>query len=188
MSIPNILTAFRIFLIPLMVVCYFLPYTWNLAATALVFAIAGWTDWLDGYVAREYNQGTPFGAFLDPVADKLLIVVSLVIVVEAHANIFVVTAAIIILGRELLVSALREWMSSMGKREQVQVSQTGKYKTLSQMFALLLFLAHDPDFDIPAVKLAYVLMSIAVFLTVLSMYKYLRAAWPALTSTNLNAE
>ena len=188
MSIPNILTTFRIFLIPLMVVVYFLPYTWNLTGTALLFAIAGWTDWLDGYIAREYQQGTAFGAFLDPVADKLLIVVSLVLVVEAHANIFVVTSAIVILGRELLVSALREWMSGLGKRDDVQVSQTGKYKTLSQMFALLLFLAHDPDLSIPAVQLAYGLMSLAVILTLWSMFEYLKAAWPALTSKNMDVK
>jgi CDP-diacylglycerol---glycerol-3-phosphate 3-phosphatidyltransferase len=188
MSIPNILTSFRIFMIPLMIVVYFLPFTWNLTGTALIFAIAGWTDWLDGYIAREYKQGTAFGAFLDPVADKLLIVVSLVLVVEAHANIFVVSSAIVILGRELLVSALREWMSGMGRSEDVQVSQTGKYKTLSQMFALLLFLAHEPDPTIPAVQLAYILMSIAVVLTLWSMFEYLKAAWPSLTDTKMDAK
>lgn len=142
MNIPNILTLLRVALIPIFILLFYMPYHWSYLAAALVFTLASVTDWLDGYLARKLQQSTPFGAFLDPVADKLMVVIALVLLVQHHANFWVTAPAAIIIGRELVISALREWMAEMGARAQVAVSKLGKYKTALQMVALVVLLAN----------------------------------------------
>ena len=128
MNIPNLLTVLRVLLIPIIILLFYLPFAWSYLAASAVFTIAAVTDWLDGYLARRLEQGTPFGAFLDPVADKLMVAVALVLLVEEHANLWLTLPAAIIIGREIVVSALREWMAELGARAQVAVSNLGKWK------------------------------------------------------------
>ena len=127
MNIPNIITVMRVALIPVFIVLFWLPFSWSFWAASAVFAFASLTDWLDGYLARRLNQSTPFGAFLDPVADKLIVAVALVLLVAEHNNIWLTIPAIIIICREIMVSALREWMAEIGERAQVAVSNIGKW-------------------------------------------------------------
>jgi len=178
-NIPNILTSFRIFLIPIFVVVYYLPVSWAQQTAAAVFFLAGLTDILDGYLARRLNQSTPFGAFLDPVADKIMVAVSLVMIVEHYATIWVAIPAMIMIGREIIISALREWMAEMGQRASVAVSRIGKIKTFSQMMALFLLIwQHSVTME----WVGFGFMFIATVLTLWSMIVYLKAAWPALSS------
>lgn len=177
MNIPNILTLLRVGLIPVFILFYYLPLHWSYMAAAIVFSVASVTDWLDGYLARKWEQSTPFGAFLDPVADKLMVAVALVLLVQSHANFWVTAPAMVIIGREIVISALREWMAELGKRAHVAVSQLGKYKTAAQMVALIVLLANPPLMN-NWVILGYVLLMISAVLTFWSMYVYLRAAWP----------
>lgn len=177
MNIPNILTLLRVALIPIFILFYYLPFHWSYLTAAIVFTIASVTDWLDGYLARKWEQSTPFGAFLDPVADKLMVAVALVLLVQSHANFWVTAPAMVIIGREIVISALREWMAELGKRAHVAVSQLGKYKTAAQMVALIVLLA-NPPLNTLWVVLGYVLLMISAALTLWSMYVYLRAAWP----------
>lgn len=180
-NIPTLLTLARIVLIPVFVVFFYLPVDWaNIAATA-IFGIAAITDWLDGYLARKWDQTSPFGAFLDPVADKLMVAVALVLLVSTDPTPWLAVPAAIIIGREITVSALREWMAELGERAQVAVSNLGKYKTTAQMTALLLLLFHDPLFGLPTVALGMIALYIAATLTLWSMIVYLRAAWPILS-------
>lgn len=177
MNIPNALTLLRIVLIPVFVVMFYLPQGWSYLGTALIFAIAGITDWLDGYLARKLNQSTPFGAFLDPVADKLMVVIALVLLTERyHAWWFSVPATVII-GREIVISALREWMAEIGRRTSVAVSYVGKVKTTVQMVAITIFLALSPNSGAWLLVLCTVLLYVAASLTLWSMLLYLRAAW-----------
>ena len=141
MNIPNILTLARIAFIPLLVVLFYLPFAWSMPLAAALFALASATDWLDGYLARRWNQSTPFGAFLDPVADKLMVAVALALMIERYEAIWLTLPALVIIGREIVISALREWMAEMGKRGQVAVSWVGKVKTTLQMVAIFLLLA-----------------------------------------------
>ena len=136
MNIPNLLTLLRVLLIPIFILLFYLPTSWSYLTASAVFALAAATDWLDGYLARRLGQSTPFGAFLDPVADKLMVAVALVLLVEEHANLWLTLPAVIIIGREIVVSALREWMAELGARAQVAVSNLGKWKTAAQMLAL----------------------------------------------------
>ncbi|PKM04907.1 MAG: CDP-diacylglycerol--glycerol-3-phosphate 3-phosphatidyltransferase [Gammaproteobacteria bacterium HGW-Gammaproteobacteria-6] len=177
MNIPNILTMMRVVLIPIFLLFYYLPYHWSYLAAAIVFTLASVTDWLDGYLARKWEQSTPFGAFLDPVADKLMVAVALILLVQSHANFWVTAPAMVIIGREIVISALREWMAELGKRAQVAVSQLGKYKTAAQMVALVVLLANPPLIDIWVI-IGYVLLMVSAALTLWSMYVYLKAAWP----------
>ncbi|MEH6387249.1 MULTISPECIES: CDP-diacylglycerol--glycerol-3-phosphate 3-phosphatidyltransferase [Pseudomonas] len=177
MNIPNVLTLMRVGLIPIFILLYYLPYPWSYLAASVVFTLASITDWLDGYLARKLEQSTPFGAFLDPVADKLMVAVALVLLVQSHANFWVTAPAMVIIGREIVISALREWMAELGARAQVAVSQLGKYKTAAQMVALVVLLANPPVIT-NWVILGYVLLMISAVLTLWSMYVYLRAAWP----------
>ena len=177
MNIPNILTMMRVVLIPIFLLFYYLPYHWSYLAAAIVFTLASVTDWLDGYLARKWEQSTPFGAFLDPVADKLMVAVALILLVQSHANFWVTAPAMVIIGREIVISALREWMAELGKRAQVAVSQLGKYKTAAQMVALVVLLANPPLIDIWVI-IGYVLLMVSAGLTLWSMYVYLKAAWP----------
>jgi CDP-diacylglycerol--glycerol-3-phosphate 3-phosphatidyltransferase len=181
-SIPNIITTVRIGLIPLMVLLFYLPFKGHYLATAIVFTVASVTDWLDGYLARKLKQTTPFGAFLDPVADKLIVAVALILLVEVHASAWLAVPALVIVGREIVVSALREWMAEMGRKASVAVSYIGKVKTAVQMIAVIFLLANEPDMDKPLVLLGFVLLYAAAILTIWSMFVYLRIAWPLLSS------
>ncbi len=186
MNIPNLITVLRVVLIPIFIMLFYLPYSWSYTAASSVFAFAAATDWLDGYLARRLQQSTPFGAFLDPVADKLMVAVALVLLVQAHATIWLTLPAAVIIGREIVVSALREWMAEIGARAHVAVSNLGKWKTAAQMGALVILLANPPGFTFWVVA-GYVLLLIAAGLTIWSMLKYLRAAWPHLRTTTENS-
>ncbi|HSX88780.1 MAG TPA: CDP-diacylglycerol--glycerol-3-phosphate 3-phosphatidyltransferase [Pseudomonas sp.] len=183
MNIPNLLTVLRVALIPVFILLFYLPFNWSYWAASAVFGIAAVTDWLDGYLARRWEQSTPFGAFLDPVADKLMVAVALVLLVAEHGNLWLTLPAAIIIGREIVVSALREWMAELGARAQVAVSNLGKWKTAAQMVALMMLLANPPTFT-AWVILGYVLLIIAAMLTLWSMVQYLLAAWPHLSITS----
>ena len=180
MNIPTFLTFIRIGLIPIFVLAYYLPVTWANIATTGVFVLAGVTDWFDGYLARRLNQTSAFGAFLDPVADKLMVAVALILLMQTHPNAWMAVPAAIIIGREIAVSALREWMAELGKRAHVAVSFLGKYKTAAQILALILLLYHQPLLGLPTYRMGLVLLYLAVLLTLWSMFVYLKAAWPTL--------
>jgi len=183
MNIPNFLTILRVLLIPVFILLFYLPFTWSYLAASAVFTFAAITDWFDGYLARRLQQSTPFGAFLDPVADKLIVAVALVLLVEEHANLWLTLPAMIIIGREIMVSALREWMAELGARAQVAVSSLGKWKTAAQMVALVLLLANPPLLTFWVV-LGYALLIVAAALTLWSMVQYLLAAWPHLNGAS----
>lgn len=182
MTLANQLTLVRIFLIPLFVVVFYLPFAWAHFASALIFSVAAITDWADGYVARKYNQSTPFGAFLDPVADKLMVAIALLLLVSIHHySAWFVAAAAVIVGREIIISALREWMAEMGQRASVAVSYIGKIKTTLQMTAIIVLLM-----DIPFLyPLGFIALAGAAALTLWSMLLYLRAAWPFLLADSV---
>lgn len=177
-TIPNALTILRILLIPVLVVVFYLPFDNHLLVAAGVFAVAAITDWFDGYLARRLGQMTAFGAFLDPVADKLMVVVALVLLVERHDTLLFTLAACVIIGREIVISALREWMAELGERTSVAVSYIGKVKTAFQMVAITALLAIDPVRDESwLLALSYVVLYTAAVLTLWSMTVYLKAAW-----------
>jgi len=177
LNLPNLLTVFRIVLIPVLVVVFYVPFQHHWLVAALVFSIASVTDWIDGYLARKMGQVTPFGAFLDPVADKLMVVTALVLLVERHDTILFTLAACVIIGREIVVSALREWMAELGARTSVAVSVVGKVKTAFQMVAIIALLAIDPAKDESwLLALGYLLLYTAAVLTLWSMFIYLKAA------------
>ena len=183
-TIPNILTFLRIALIPVFVGVYYLPYSWShLAATAL-FGLAALTDWFDGYLARKLQQTSPFGAFLDPVADKLIVAVALILLVQTNPTFWFVIPAAVIVGREIAISALREWMAEIGERAQVAVSIIGKIKTTAQMTALLMLLYRQPLWGIPINEIGVFLLYVAAILTLWSMVIYLKAAWPQLSASS----
>lgn len=182
-NLPNTLTWLRIWLIPLFVAVFYLPDGWlpvhliNVIATG-IFALAAVTDWLDGWLARRLNQTSAFGAFLDPVADKLMVAAALIILVDLDRA--GIAASLIIIGREIAISALREWMAKEGKAGSVAVSFIGKLKTTAQMLALLLLLFHDPLSGLDSQWLGRWLLDIAAFLTLWSMLHYLLMAWRAM--------
>jgi CDP-diacylglycerol--glycerol-3-phosphate 3-phosphatidyltransferase len=178
MNLPNIITLSRILLIPVFVVVFYLPAGWSYMVSAAIFALAAATDWLDGYLARKLDQTTPFGAFLDPVADKLMVAVALAVLVEEHHSLFLTVPAIVIIGREIVISALREWMAEIGSRASVAVSYIGKVKTTAQMVSIVLLLAVPPKEFVAYAGL--VLLYIAAVLTLWSMVLYIKAAWPDL--------
>ena len=178
---PNILTLLRILLIPVFVGVFYAPTPWARLAGALVFTTAALTDWLDGYLARRLGQTSPLGAFLDPVADKLMVAVALVLLVQADPRAALALPAAVIIGREVTVSALREWMAELGARSRVAVSMAGKFKTTAQMVAIILLILDSSLLGIPVYDLGLVLLYIAAFLTLWSMVLYIRAAWPSLT-------
>jgi CDP-diacylglycerol---glycerol-3-phosphate 3-phosphatidyltransferase len=179
-TVPNVLTWMRIFAIPLVVVLFYLPYHWSDPAAGLLFAAAGITDSLDGYYARKLGQTSRLGAFLDPVADKLIVAVALVLIVSKDSRWTVVLMASVIIGREIAISALREWMAEIGQRTKVAVSKLGKYKTILQIVGLSMMLYRWDLFGIPIYTLGFLLTVIAAVLTLVSMADYLRAAWPEL--------
>jgi len=179
MNLPNLLSLLRILLIPLFVLLFYLPMQWTNLLCATVFGLAGVTDWLDGYLARKWNQTTPFGAFIDPVADKLMVVVALVLLVNRYPHVWFVLPTIVIICREIVVSALREWMAELGKRASVAVSYIGKIKTAMQMLALLLLLGAYKASGWVAIA-GILCLYMAAVLTLWSMLAYLKAAWPDL--------
>lgn len=188
LNVPNVLTLLRIVLIPVLVALAYIPFVggsiaaefpieWRYLTAALVFLMAALTDWFDGYLARTLNQTSAFGRFLDPVADKLMVAAALIILVQWHSdNILVVVSAIVIVSREITISALREWMAELGKRASVAVSYIGKLKTVMQMTAITVLLLHHPVLD----RLGFALLIVAAALTLWSMCIYLKAAWPYL--------
>jgi cardiolipin synthase len=183
-NLPNTLTWLRIGLIPLFVAVFYLPDGWvpthaiNLTAT-LIFALAAATDWLDGWLARRLDQMSAFGAFLDPVADKLMVAAALIVLVDLNRA--SVDVALIIIGREIAISALREWMAKVGRSGNVAVSFIGKLKTTAQMVAILLLLYHDPIGPWQYTQIVgRGLLYLAALLTLWSMFHYLRMAWKAL--------
>lgn len=176
-NLPTMLTLMRIVLLPVIVVIFYLPYPWARPLAAIIFILAAITDWLDGYLARLWNQESRFGAFLDPVADKLMVACVLILLVEFDQSPWLTVPAIIIIGREITISALREWMAEMGQRSKVSVGWLGKVKTTLQMTALawLLYL-HDLG-PIPTYQVGMVALYAAAILTIWSMFEYLRAAF-----------
>lgn len=190
LTIPTILTLLRIALIPVLVLVFYLPYQWTNFVAAGIFALAGITDWLDGYIARRFEMYSAFGAFLDPVADKLMVAVALFLIVQGHPTPWMAIWAAIIVGREIAVSALREWMAEIGQRARVKVAWVGKFKTVVQIIALVCLL-YSVTPDRPQRPLPWMgefvfhvgdwLLAVAAILTLWSGLKYLRAAWPAMS-------
>jgi len=189
LNIPNILTLMRLALIPALVVVYFMPGRWPAVIATAIFVAAALTDLLDGYLARRLGQASALGAFLDPVADKLVVAAALVLLasdplVHNHVwdNRLFVVMVLVIIGREITVSALREWMAEIGKRKKVAVSSLGKVKTVMQMVAISFLLFRGNLWSIPIMTIGEILLYLAAILTLMSMFSYLRAAWPALSS------
>jgi len=174
------LTLLRIALIPVFIVIFYLPWVHASQVCAAIFALAAITDWLDGYLARRLRQMSAFGAFLDPVADKLMVATALILVVQADPTPALAIPAIIIVGREVSISALREWMAEMGERALVAVTVIAKFKTATQMVAILMLIYREPILELPIYTIGYVLLYVAAVLTVWSMIVYIRAAWPSM--------
>ena len=182
MNLALWLTMLRLAAVPLMVLIFYLPFQEGKLTAAFIFALAALTDWFDGYVARNRKQITKFGAFLDPVADKLIVAVALVLVVGEQAVPYLAIPAAIIVSREIMVSALREWMAELGKRASVAVNKVAKFKTMLQMIALTVLLAAEPGVSVYWRMLGCLLLYVAAGMTLWSMFIYLKAAWPDLTS------
>lgn len=180
-SIPNLLTFSRIVMIPVFVGLFYLSSSWSNHLAALVFLAAAITDWLDGYLARRMGLVSALGAFLDPVADKLMVATALVLLVAADPSPWIAVSAAVIIGREITISALREWMAELGARGTVAVSWVGKFKTAMQMTSILLMIYRDDFLGLPIYQMGKILLYVAVFLTLWSMLVYLRAAWPSLS-------
>jgi len=179
-NLPNIITLARILLVPVFVVIYLWPGDGTYLIAATLFALAAATDWLDGYLARRLNQTTPFGAFLDPVADKLIVVSALTVLLAQHSTVWLTLPGLIIIGREIMISALREWMAEMNSSVTVAVSYLGKIKTSLQMIAIAVLLALPPNSDSGLIFAGYTLLYVAALMTLWSMSVYLQAAWPTL--------
>lgn len=178
LNLANLLTLFRIAAIPVVVVCFYSPLPYARPLAAILFGIAAVTDLIDGWVARRYGQTSRFGEFLDPVADKLMVSIILVMLVQAESGWFEDIIAMIIIGREITVSALREWMATIGERTNVKVSTAGKVKTTLQMFGIAFMVYEHTLFGIPIYTVGFVLLIFAAIMTIWSMIIYLRAAWP----------
>ena len=181
MNIPNSLSLLRIALIPCFVIVFYLPAEWARIAAAGLFTMAALTDWLDGYLARRLGQISKLGAFLDPVADKLMVAVVLVVLLQSDPTIWLALPVAVIIGREITVSALREWMAELGARTKVAVSNLGKVKTAVQMIAIVLLILRGTLAPLPVYEVGVVLLYVATALTLWSMLQYLWAAWPELS-------
>ncbi len=179
-NIPNMLTSLRILLIPVFVVVFYLPIESSHIISASIFALACITDWFDGYLARMLQQVSSLGKFLDPVADKLIVVVALVLLVGRAKASYIAIPAAVIVGREIVISALREWMAELGKRTSVAVSYVGKFKTFIQMLSLILLLMYKPGSSLWIGIPGYILFYLAAGLTLWSMCVYIKIAWPDL--------
>jgi CDP-diacylglycerol--glycerol-3-phosphate 3-phosphatidyltransferase len=177
-NLANILTLIRIAAIPIVVVCFYSPLDYARPIAAVLFGLAAVTDMIDGWVARRFGQVSRFGEFLDPVADKLMVAIVLVMLVQAQSSWFEDVIAMIIIGREITISALREWMATIGERANVKVDITGKIKTTLQMFGIGFMVWKLPVYGIPIYTIGFVLLVLAAIMTIWSMMVYLRAAWP----------
>jgi CDP-diacylglycerol--glycerol-3-phosphate 3-phosphatidyltransferase len=190
LTFPTLLTLLRIALVPVLVLFFYLPYGWSNEACVIIFVLAAITDIADGVIARRTGQISRFGAFLDPVADKIMVSTALVLLVqrqETYQVVFAIAAAIIV-GREITISALREWMSEIGERALVSVSWIGKLKTIFQMTAIGFLLYHENMGWIPVALIGELLLYTAAALTLWSMWNYLHAAWPAISNSGLDAD
>ena len=176
-NLPTYITLLRIALIPLLMVVFYLPWHGANGACAIIFVLAGITDWLDGYLARKMQLETAFGAFLDPVADKLMVAMVLVLIVQQQASPYLAVPAAIIIGREITIASLREWMAEIGQRAKVKVSHLGKWKTTVQMISITLLLYRDDILGLPINSVGVVLLYLAAILTLWSMINYLQAAF-----------
>ena len=182
-TVPTMLTLIRIALVPVLVLFFYLPFEWSNFACTVVFVLAAVTDIADGYVARKTGQISRFGEFLDPVADKIMVATALILLVqrqESYQVIFAMSAAVIV-GRELTISALREWMSEIGEQALVKVSGVGKLKTIFQMTAIGFLLYHENMAWIPIALIGELLLYTAAALTLWSMWQYLKSAWPVIS-------
>ena len=180
LTLPTILTLFRIALLPVMVLVFYLPFHGANVTAALIFLAAAVTDWLDGYIARRFNMSSAFGAFLDPVADKLMVGVTLILLVQENPTPLMAVTSAVIVGREITISALREWMAEIGERRHVNVAALGKIKTVMQIIAIEVLLYQH---DLEGLRLFHVGEALLVFaaaLTIWSALIYLRAAWPVM--------
>ncbi|MEQ3696937.1 MAG: CDP-diacylglycerol--glycerol-3-phosphate 3-phosphatidyltransferase [Pseudomonadales bacterium] len=180
MTIPNILTTIRVLLIPVIIVVFYLDWVWAGFWASILFGVASFTDWLDGYLARRLDQGSAFGAFLDPVADKLTVSVALILITTHYPAISVTIATIIIIGREIIISALREWMAKAGQSHLVAVDAVGKWKTAAQMLAIGFLMGSTSAPTAWGFWPGYVLLVLATLLTIWSMVGYLRSAMPVI--------
>ena len=178
MNWANLATLSRIVLIPVVIICYHSGLESAHLYAAILFSIASLTDWLDGYLARKLNQTSDFGAFLDPIADKLLVVAILIMMVTVYPAIFIAT--MVIISREIMVSALREWMAAKGQRDTVAVAFSGKLKTTVQMLAIIALLLASPSLPALILQIGYGLIYLAALLSISSMIQYFRSAWPVL--------
>ncbi len=184
-TIPNAVTLFRIALIPVFIGVFCLPHDWAPALATFIFWFAAITDWFDGYLARKLNQQSALGVFLDPLADKLMVISALVLIVAANPdNNWVLFSSLIIIAREITVSSLREWMSTQGKSSDVAVSFLGKAKTFSQMFAILFLIYEKDAFGLPTFLFGVGLLVWAGVLTMLSLLIYLRSAWSTIKQSS----
>jgi CDP-diacylglycerol--glycerol-3-phosphate 3-phosphatidyltransferase len=180
LNFPTILTIIRILLAPVMMVLFYIPSQTAKLVTVIIFILASITDWLDGFIARRWRQTSQVGAFLDPVADKIMVSVALVMIVGDYGYWLFAIPASVIIGREITISALREWMAEIGKRSHVEVSQIGKIKTATQMIAIILLLYKYNIGFFPTEIVGLVLLYVAAILTLWSMALYLKAAWQSL--------
>ncbi len=178
LNLANILTLLRIAAIPVVVICFYSPLDYARPIAAVLFGLAAVTDMIDGWVARRFGQMSRFGEFLDPVADKLMVAIVLVMLVQAQSHWYEDVIAMIIIGREITISALREWMATIGERANVRVDITGKVKTTLQMFGIGFMVWNNPLYGIPIYTIGFVLLVLAAVMTIWSMIVYLRAAWP----------
>jgi len=176
-NLPTWLTLLRIALLPVIVVVFYLDYAWARPLSCAIFVVAGITDWLDGYLARLWGVESRFGAFLDPVADKLMVATVLILIVEFDQSPWLTVPAIVIIGREITVSALREWMAEMGQRGKVAVGWLGKVKTTAQITSLAMLLYLYDFFGLPIYQMGIVALYVAAALTIWSMVDYMRAAF-----------
>lgn len=180
-NVPNAITLLRIVLIPVFIVAFYWPgYEWKHVLLTALFFVAGISDWVDGYLARKLQQQSAFGEFLDPVADKLMVSTALVLLLTSQPGMLLALPAIVIIGREIAVSALREWMANIGQNKKVSVNFIGKVKTFAQLLAIGFLLYGQPIGPIPVMTIGYILIYLAAGLTLWSMLVYLIAAWPSL--------
>ena len=180
LTIPTMLTLFRIVLIPVLVVVFYWGNRWANVVACAVFVVGALTDILDGWIARKYHMFSAFGAFLDPVADKLAVTIALFLIVQWHHTVPIALLSAVIVGREITISALREWMAQMGAHGLVKVAGLGKLKTIVQMTAISLLIFREPLLGLPMFLIGEWLLGVAAALTLWSGADYLRAAWPTM--------
>lgn len=178
LNLANFLTLLRIAAIPIVVICFYSPLEYARPIAGVLFGLAAITDMIDGWVARRFGQMSRFGEFLDPVADKLMVAIVLVMLVQAQSSWFEDVIAMIIIGREITISALREWMATIGERANVKVDITGKIKTTLQMFGIGFMVWKKPLLGVDIYAVGFVMLVLAAIMTIWSMVVYLRAAWP----------